>query len=140
VIASLEQADILKLNEEEFAALKAMLGHGGSDDAFLAALFSDFQLEWIALTRGAAGAELIAPGQRWHGTPPAGGGIADTVGAGDAFAAMLALGLIRSWGAPRILDAALAFSSRICAIRGAVPDGSALYDEMKAWIKETSDE
>ncbi len=140
VIASLEQADILKLNEEEFAALKAMLGHGGSDDAFLAALFSDFRLELIALTRGAAGAEMIAPGQRWRGTPPVVGAIADTVGAGDAFAAMLAFGLIRSWDAPRILDAALAFSARICAIRGAIPDNGAPYDEMKTWIEETSDE
>ncbi|MCU0236958.1 MAG: PfkB family carbohydrate kinase [Acidobacteria bacterium] len=140
VIASLEQADILKLNEEEFTALKVMLGHGGNDDSFLTALFRDFHLELIALTRGAAGAEIIVTGQRWRGTPPVVGEIADTVGAGDAFSAMLAFGLIRSWDTPRILAAALAFSARICTIRGAVPADRDPYDEMKAWIEETTNE
>lgn len=136
VVASLRQADVLKLNAEEFAEIKAMLGPGGSDESFTAFLFREFGLEMIALTRGEAGAELIRPNDRRSGAPPPVPQMADTVGAGDAFAALLALGLLRGWSPGRTLELALEFSSRICSVAGALPRERGLHDAMRARMAE----
>ncbi|HOO70988.1 MAG TPA: PfkB family carbohydrate kinase [Spirochaetota bacterium] len=130
VIASLEQADILKLNEDEWAEIKKIMGHRGTDDSLARTLFENFNLEIIALTRGDAGAGVITPLGSCSKPAPAVDAIADTVGAGDAFAAVLALGVLRLWQPEKILDMALLFSSRICGIKGAIPADREIYEGM----------
>ena len=139
VIASLEQADILKLNEDEWAEIKKIMGHRGTDDSFARSLFENFSLEIIALTRGGAGAELITPLGSWVKDAPSVNAIADTVGAGDAFAAVLALGVLHSWQQEKILDMALLFASRICGIKGAIPADRDIYDDMKKIMEADTD-
>jgi fructokinase len=57
----------------------------------------------------------------------------DSVGAGDAFAAVFLAGRARGWDMPVILSRANAFASAICGIPGAVPADLAFYD---TWRKD----
>lgn len=54
--------------------------------------------------------------------------LVDTVGAGDAFSAVLIMGLLKGWQAERTLKRATEFASRVCTIRGALPSIKAWYD------------
>jgi fructokinase len=58
--------------------------------------------------------------------------VVDTVGAGDAFAAVTLAGLLRGWTTSELLQRAVDFSGHICEVRGAVPGDLALYREWTA--------
>ena len=58
----------------------------------------------------------------------------DTVGAGDAYSAMLLIGIIKGWEPDRMLSMASMFASRMCNIRGAVPDSRGFYEPIKEMI------
>jgi fructokinase len=60
--------------------------------------------------------------------------VVDTVGAGDAFSAVMIHGLRRGWRLATALDRALAFAAAICGQRGATvaePDFYAPF--LEAW-------
>lgn len=107
----LDGAQWVKANGEEMEAL------GYSPEAMMAR----FGLALLAVTHGEEGAVLVTPEGSCEGKaiPTR---LVDTVGAGDAFSAMLILGLLEGWVPREMLDRALAFSSRVCALRGAVGD------------------
>jgi fructokinase len=61
------------------------------------------------------------------GPAPAIAGLVDTVGAGDAFSAIVLVGQIAAWPIGVTLERASQFATAICAIRGAVPTDLAFY-------------
>jgi fructokinase len=62
--------------------------------------------------------------------------VRDTVGAGDAFAAVLLLGDLRAWPLPTTLARAADFSAAVCTLRGAFDEASPLYRETSArWTR-----
>lgn len=134
ILHSLQNTHILKLNDEELEVLKGILHYNVSDDALIARLFEDFPIEMIALTRGARGAALITRNSRHEGPVYPVDHIEDTVGAGDAFAAILAMGILRSWKTPMILEKALRFSSLLCEVKGAIPRDNGIYHYMLDYI------
>ncbi len=56
----------------------------------------------------------------------------DSVGAGDAFSAVLIKGLLRGWEAELTLKRAIEFASRVCTLRGALPG-------LRSWYQPTLD-
>ena len=92
VMKALDMATIVKMNEEEWQFVREMTSQGS-----LAGLMEDFGLEMIALTRGPMPATLYVSGEKYV-EDVARVTVADTIGAGDAFSAALAAGVIR--GAP----------------------------------------
>ena len=62
--------------------------------------------------------------------------VVDSVGAGDAFAAMLVAGLIKKWRPAEILERASLFASRVCEIKGAIPESATFYEPFKAFFAE----
>jgi fructokinase len=91
---SLKWANMLKLNDTELPTLARMLNLRGSDDEQLTSLLNSFDLQLIALTRGADGAALINNSGERSDLPAQPTKIVDTVGAGDAYTAALAVGLL----------------------------------------------
>lgn len=69
---------------------------------------------------------LTSDGDFSQGAPPVGATV-DTVGAGDAFSAVLALGIHRGWPMDTTLARAAEFAGEICRIRGATIQDRALY-------------
>ncbi|HEY9098114.1 MAG TPA: PfkB family carbohydrate kinase [Thiobacillus sp.] len=120
---SLQQAAVVKMNDEELARICALFSLGGdTPEASAAALLSSFDLQRIVITQGSSGSWTLDRAGR---TVRAGGQplskLVDTVGAGDGFAAIFILGMLRNWPVEVQMSRADAFASAICGIRGAVP-------------------
>lgn len=130
VFESLRQADLLKLNEEELVDLKEMHDDARNDDDFVAFLRERYVIEEVALTRGHRGSTLFAAAGRFDAATAPIETIADTVGAGDAFASVLAAGYLRGLPPARTLDAASFLASRLCTVAGAIPDDNRCYDDV----------
>ncbi len=127
---SLNHADLLKLNEEELDVLKAMHVQKRDEDRFVAFLREHYAIGVVALTRGHSGSTLFTADGRFDATTPVVENIVDTVGAGDAFASVLAAGYLRDLPAPKILNAATRLAAHLCTVAGAIPDDSDLYADV----------
>ena len=135
ILASLDHADLLKLNEEELEECKRIFRFSKDDDAFISFLMDKYALNTIAVTKGDKGSELYVKDGRLHSKTQRVSSIVDTVGAGDAYSAMLAVGTIKGWKPDRTLSMAAMFASRICKIRGAIPEPGEFYEPVKEMMK-----
>jgi fructokinase len=126
IIASLELADMVKLNEEELPVMAKMLDISGEEGAMLEAVVKRFGLKLAALTRGGQGSLLVSSKESSEhtGFPPA--QIADTVGAGDSFTAVVAIGLLDGEDLQTINARANRVASYVCSRTGAMPDLSGI--------------
>ena len=126
----LAAADVVKMNLEELQHFAHELHlPGSSPEAWAEALGERFTIQQILVTCGADGAwQWRADGEIL--TAPAAKDEApmlDTIGAGDAFTAVLILGLVHRWPHQLSLVRANAFARAICSIRGAIPEHTAFY-------------
>lgn len=119
---SLRLANVLKLNDAELPVLAEMFGLKGDDRAQLATLVERWELRAVALTRGARGALLLGSGGFSEHPGKAPPSVRDTIGAGDAFTAALALGLLAQWPLGVINDRANAVAAYVCSQSGATPE------------------
>ncbi|MGA3181294.1 MAG: carbohydrate kinase [Verrucomicrobiota bacterium] len=117
---SLRLANVLKANDGELAMLAELLALHGSTRRQIEHLAQHYSLQLVALTRGAAGSLLYQAG-RWSDCPAAPAKTVDTVGAGDAFAAALVLGLLRKMELDGINALAGAVARHVCSCAGATP-------------------
>jgi fructokinase len=117
---SLRLANVLKLNDGELPVLASLFGAGGSPEAQLDELARRFDVRVVALTRGARGSLLRGP-TGWADHPGLATEVVDTVGAGDAFTAALALGLLREWPLDRTNAVANEVACHVCGGAGATP-------------------
>jgi fructokinase len=131
VETSLSKADILKLSTEELEILRQMLSIEKNTDAFIQHLISEYSLSTVSLTMGDSGSALYINHDSFSAKAGEVVNIVDSVGAGDAYAAMLAAGILQNWSAPEILHRSSLFASRICEIKGAIPESSAFYEPFK---------
>lgn len=145
VLAALTAATVLKVNEEELAMLLAWddagqvsppsTWHTGSEDQVIARFMTQHpRLKRVIVTCGADGYASFDA----HGRCDARGAMArqiqlvDTVGAGDAFSAVVLTGLLEDWPWPETLARANHFAAAICEVRGAVPPS---LDTYASWTK-----
>ena len=126
----------IKLNEDELAQLV-------SENLDLESRAEKFQsdngVDELFITRGPAGAVArTADGTKHEVTPVADIKIVDTVGAGDAFASVLILGLSHGWSLPQTLERAQTFASAVVGVRGATIRDSSFYAPfVSAWELES---
>lgn len=113
-------ADWVKLNTDELNLLYA------STDG--ASFLAYHNLQGLVLTHGAKGAEVItADGNRVKTQPAKNISVVDTVGAGDAFASIIILGLSREWSQDLMIHRAQAFASALVGHRGATVNDASFY-------------
>ncbi len=127
---SLEQANIVKLNADELATVARMFAVSDTPSREQArTLMRMFALEQMVVTCGDQGVWLIdAEGQTFTSRRSAGTvKIVDTVGAGDAFSAVLILGMAADWSIQTSLERANSFAAAVCEIRGAIPEHADFY-------------
>lgn len=141
VAKSLRHCDVLKLGAEEMETLRPRFGlESAGDDHAAAALRERFDIDWICLTRGSEGSVLYTSEGRFAAEVGETATVKDTVGAGDAYAAVLAAGYLRNWPPDRIVRRATRFAATLCGVAGAVPDDDSVYDEFRTWIREDARE
>jgi fructokinase len=126
---SLQQARVVKLNDDELTRVSTLLSlHGDTPEARASKLLTSFDLERLVVTCGEAGAWTIDRAGRIESvSSPALPHIVDAAGAGDGFAAIFILGMLRGWSLADQLARADAFARALCQIRGAVPASKDFY-------------
>ena len=133
---SLQKTHILKLNADELETLKQMLSLKISNDEFVNQLMQTRSIRSVSLTKGESGSELFTDYGSFTSKPAEAIKVVDSVGAGDAYAAMLAAGLLKKWRPEEILERASLFASRVCEIKGAIPESATFYEPFKALFTE----
>jgi fructokinase len=118
-------ADFVKLNLDELRELAP-----GADDAErVAGLIERAGIgEAVILTAGADGAGIhTTAGARFQQAAPRLEDLQDPVGAGDAFASVVILGVLEGWSWPVTLERALGFAAAVCTLQGATTSDPAFY-------------
>ena len=127
---SLNHADVLKLNEDELKVVNTLLGNRNGTEKSIDDLRHRYRIEMVALTRGAKGSTLFTDDGRTDAQTPPVEHLVDTVGAGDAFAAVLAAGYLNGLPPGRNLEAAALLASRLCGVEGAIPVKDDIYSDV----------
>ncbi len=124
----LARAAVGNLNHGEAEVLAAMLGLPSSGpEPFCRALARRHGLRAVCVTHGAGGCSLLA-GEEFIRAPGYPVRVADTVGAGDAFAAALVHGLSAGWEIPEIAD----FANRVGALVAGRAGGTPVWSVEEA--------
>jgi fructokinase len=121
----LRGANWVKLNREELD----LLGRDNSGTVLEPAAFlHEYDLQGLVVTLGASGAALHTRGGEPVQVSPRGKiDKVDTVGAGDAFASVTILGLLKRWRLELTLQRAQDFASKIVGRQGATVADRAFY-------------
>ena len=128
---SCELSTAVKLNEKEMpivadlCGLAVMANVAGNDpnEKLAMSLLKKYDLKLVALTRGPRGTVLLTPTSRFDGPPvhyEAQAG-ADSVGAGDACAAAILVGLVQRWPLERVVNVANHMGAFVASQAGATP-------------------
>ena len=120
ILESLSLANVLKLNEEELPVLASLGEISGTPVEIMQRLADRYALRCVALTRGAEGAILVRKDTVSHQAGVS-AHVVDTVGAGDAFTATLALGMLEGRDLPSINRSACQVAAFVCSQPGATP-------------------
>lgn len=117
---SLTRADVVKLSDEELSRLAGWFGLSGPPREIVGALAKMFQCPVICVTRGSNGAAMLRDG-RWSEHEGFTVEVRDTVGAGDAFLAVLLAGLLDGGTDSALLQHANLIGSYVATQFGALP-------------------
>ena len=121
LLASLDLANAVKLNEEELPVVARLCGlESVTPVEQLRELCGRFGLRLAALTRGARGSLLVSARGVWDASAPR-TEIVDTVGAGDAFTAALLVGMLAGESPDAVNRRANAVAAYVCSQAGATP-------------------
>lgn len=124
LLTLLADANWVKINEDELVQL---CSEGSDLTAKIEAFSRQFNLELLVVTRGAQGAIAFDNRQLIPVKPVNTIQVVDTVGAGDAFASVLLLGLSKQWSIETTLERAQAFAGELVTRRGATISDREFY-------------
>jgi fructokinase len=114
-------ATVVKVNDDEVAKIRSMFHERPESlEQFCRDYARKFGWEAVCVTRGAEGCVLLV-GDTFVTSPGYQIRVVDTIGAGDAFAAALAHGLVAGWEPHRIADFANRVGALVASRAGATP-------------------
>lgn len=118
---SMEQCNILKINDEELVTVSRLFGYPGIDlQEKCWILLAKYNLEMLILTCGVNGSYVFTPGNvSFVETPKV--EVADTVGAGDSFTAAFISALLIKKSVREAHQLAVNVSAYVCTQNGAMP-------------------
>ncbi len=123
---TLQVCNVIKMNEAELEKLKFYFELAGENAKAIEQLMDKFNIELIGLTLGEKGAELYT-GSLVHKSASSLHHVVDTLGAGDAYSAILCLGYLYGWEINKINSLAGRFAGEICTLNGALPQDDSFY-------------
>ncbi len=131
LLSLLNKCNYIKLNDSELAELTSVLfGWNQKEEENVSAVFNELKLKELYVTHGEKGASTMKENGAFKKmAAPKVTAFVDSVGAGDAFAAVVILGILQNWEPRLTLERATTFSARICQIRGALPRQNHIYWE-----------
>ncbi|MBT8420347.1 MAG: carbohydrate kinase [Gammaproteobacteria bacterium] len=126
----LQRARWVKVNDDELTIIANLLGCRTDDPDKMARYIQTVcGIHLLIVTRGHRGAiALDETGRTLSVTPnDPNSEIVDTVGAGDAFSAVIIMGLLQDWPLSAMMQKAQTFASRVCRLRGAITTDPDFY-------------
>jgi fructokinase len=117
---SLQRADVVKLAEHELERIGGWVGFKGTPREMMTAVADTFHCPVVCVTRGSNGAALLHDGE-FTEHPGFEVEVRDTVGAGDAFLAVLLAGLLAGTPDAALLQHANLMGAYVVTQFGAVP-------------------
>ncbi len=118
---SLEQCNILKINDEEVAIVARLFGLDGlGEKEVCLRLLREYGLDIVIETKGAEGSYVFTADETsWLDTPRV--QVADTVGAGDSFTGAFTAALLNGQSLREAHRLAVDVSAYVCTQQGAMP-------------------
>lgn len=118
---SMQNCNILKINDEELITVSRMFGYPGidlQDKCWI--LLGKYNLKMLILTCGINGSYVFTPGNvSFQATPKV--EVADTVGAGDSFTAAFIASILKGKSVTEAHSIAVKTSAFVCTQKGAMP-------------------
>ena len=118
---SMQNCNILKINDEELITVSRMFGYPGidlQDKCWI--LLGKYNLKMLILTCGINGSYVFSPGNvSFQPTPKV--EVADTVGAGDSFTAAFIASILKGKSVTEAHTIAVKTSAFVCTQKGAMP-------------------
>lgn len=118
---SMQNCNILKINDEELITVSRMFGYPGidlQDKCWI--LLGKYNLKMLTLTCGINGSYVFTPGNvSFQPTPKV--EVADTVGAGDSFTAAFIASILKGKSVTEAHTIAVKTSAYVCTQKGAMP-------------------
>ena len=118
---SMQNCNILKINDEELITVSRMFGYPGidlQDKCWI--LIGKYNLKMLILTCGINGSYVFTPGNvSFQPTPKV--EVADTVGAGDSFTAAFIASILKGKSVTEAHTIAVKTSAFVCTQKGAMP-------------------
>ncbi len=133
---SLIASNVIKLNRNELALLGRIFSLPDDIEQAAIEIHGIFDLDLICITLDIDGS-LLYDGVTLDLHPSGHAKIIDTLGAGDAFSSILALGYLFKLDLHKINSLANRFASEICQIQGAIPSNNEIYQK---YIREFNNE
>ena len=127
----LRHADVLKLNLDELFQISALCDGPTTEGEALNWLMRTYDIQRVVLTMGSQGSKVVTAQDTIVSPPVAGTAVVDTVGAGDAYAAVFAAGCLKSLPAQLTLQVASNFAALICGLPGALPSDETPYRHLR---------
>ncbi|MCH5247652.1 MAG: carbohydrate kinase [Muribaculaceae bacterium] len=121
ITKSMEQCNILKINDEELVTISRMFDYPGIDlENKCWILLGKYNLKMLILTCGVNGSYVFSPGKvSFVRTPKV--EVADTVGAGDSFTAAFIASILQGKTIEEAHNRAVEVSAFVCTRNGAMP-------------------
>ncbi len=121
ITASLKAANGLKVNDEELSVLRGMYDLKGTEIEQLQAMIDQYDLKLGVLTCAERGAYISTGSDVSFLKPPAIRELVSTIGAGDAFTAMVMIGYLNNYSLAEMNEKACHLAGYVCTQQGAVP-------------------
>jgi fructokinase len=125
VLSLLKGADWVKLNMQE---LQLLAGGKHTTESNAQRMLEAYDLKGVLVTSGAAGAQLwLAQGEPIKVAPHHTTEVVDTIGAGDAFSAVMVAGLLLQWPLQETMERCQRFAASIVGTPGATVADRGFY-------------
>ncbi|MBL1215517.1 MAG: hypothetical protein HND52_19275 [Ignavibacteriae bacterium] len=124
---SLTACNILKVNEDELKLISELFfDENEGYYKTVKKIKEKYKIEFVSVTKGEEGAELFSnSGTSFCKSPAV--NVVDTVGAGDAYSAILALGILHNIDIEKINFLAVSFASEVIKRKGALIEDEEIY-------------
>lgn len=132
--AALKTTNVLKINDYELEKLKEYFTLSTDDSTAVLEIIKKYNIDLVGLTLGKDGGYLFTKSDRDYYMAKD-NNIVDTLGAGDAFAAILCLGYLHNLTIATINNLANEFALEICKINGAIPADESIYNKFRKVFK-----
>ncbi len=129
--SALSSSNLVKVSYDELKIINRFIYDGiVSENILIQKLINDFEIDLFCVTLGADGALLASQNEINKYSVKINYPV-DTVGAGDAYAAILCLGYLYGFQIAEINKLANEFAAEICIISGALPESDSIYTKYK---------